>query len=332
MRQFVIEFLLITLYFPMQSTSGRDVTRKKFLLMGKSGSGKTSMRSIVFANYVPRDTERLGYTIDVERSHIRFLGDLVLSLWDCGGQDSFMENFLGAQRENVFNDVAVMIYVFDAEYKDDAKDMNYFRMCCESIAAKSPNARVFCLIHKMDLVPERHRETVFREQQAAVLRAGHSIEGQIECFATSIWDETLYKAWSAVVCSLVSNMGLLERSLETFCAACDADEVVLFERATFLVIAQAHTKPHTDAHRFEKISNIIKQFKLSCNKARAQFGSLQLQNSSLTALIDNFTEYTCVMLIASDRCAQPAIAAHNVQNARTHFEQLLEAQLREKQS
>ncbi len=38
------------------------LTRKKVLLMGKSGSGKTSMRSIIFANYVARDTRRLGAT------------------------------------------------------------------------------------------------------------------------------------------------------------------------------------------------------------------------------------------------------------------------------
>ncbi|RNA41607.1 baculoviral IAP repeat-containing 6-like isoform X15, partial [Brachionus plicatilis] len=36
--------------------------RKKVLLMGKSGSGKTSMRSIIFANYIARDTKRLGAT------------------------------------------------------------------------------------------------------------------------------------------------------------------------------------------------------------------------------------------------------------------------------
>lgn len=30
--------------------------------MGKSGSGKTSMRSIIFANYIARDTSRLGAT------------------------------------------------------------------------------------------------------------------------------------------------------------------------------------------------------------------------------------------------------------------------------
>ena len=35
------------------------------LLMGKSGSGKTSMRSIIFANYIARDTRRLGATSEL---------------------------------------------------------------------------------------------------------------------------------------------------------------------------------------------------------------------------------------------------------------------------
>lgn len=34
--------------------------------MGKSGSGKTSMRSIIFANYIARDTRRLGATSETE--------------------------------------------------------------------------------------------------------------------------------------------------------------------------------------------------------------------------------------------------------------------------
>lgn len=59
--------------------------KKKVLLMGKSGSGKSSMRSIIFSNYVAKDTRRLGATIDVDLSHVKFLGNLTLNLWDCGG-------------------------------------------------------------------------------------------------------------------------------------------------------------------------------------------------------------------------------------------------------
>lgn len=45
-------------------------SRKKVLLMGKSGSGKTSMRSIIFANYLARETSRLNPTLDVQHSSV----------------------------------------------------------------------------------------------------------------------------------------------------------------------------------------------------------------------------------------------------------------------
>jgi hypothetical protein len=63
----------------------KKLKKKKVLLMGKSGSGKSSMRSIIFSNYVAKDTRRLGATIDVDLSHVKFLGNLTLNLWDCGG-------------------------------------------------------------------------------------------------------------------------------------------------------------------------------------------------------------------------------------------------------
>lgn len=40
----------------------QNISSFQVLLMGKSGSGKTSMRSIIFANYIARDTRRLGAT------------------------------------------------------------------------------------------------------------------------------------------------------------------------------------------------------------------------------------------------------------------------------
>lgn len=37
----------------------QKLKKKKILLMGKSGSGKSSMRSIIFSNYLAKDTRRL---------------------------------------------------------------------------------------------------------------------------------------------------------------------------------------------------------------------------------------------------------------------------------
>lgn len=95
--------------------------------------------------------------------------------------------------------------------------------------------------------------------------------------------------------------------------------MLLFERATFLVICYCERKKHKDVHvsmvllwcffvsmlfickqRFEKVSNIIKQFKLSCSKLAAQFQSMEVKNSQFSAFIDGFTPNTYVMVIMSD--------------------------------
>ena len=62
-----------------------------------------------------------------------------------------------------------------------------------------------------------------------------------------------YKAWSAIVYQLIPNVGSMEQKLKQFAEIMDADEVLLFEKATFLVIAQAQRAPHDDVHRFEKV-------------------------------------------------------------------------------
>ncbi|CDW54420.1 ras GTP binding protein A [Trichuris trichiura] len=293
--------------------------KKKVLLMGKSGSGKTSMRSIIFANFIARDTRRLGPTMDVEHAHVRFLGNLVLNIWDCGGQEAFMENYFTSQRDQIFRSVEVLIYVFDVESREVEKDYQYYQLCLEALMQNSRDAHVFCLIHKMDLVHEDHREAVFQERQRDLLKLSEPLN--CVCFRTSIWDETLYKAWSSIVYRLIPNVQLLEQSLERFSSIIEADEILLFEKATFLVISYSQRRSHRDVHRFEKISNIIKQFKLSCSKLGTHFQSMEIVNNNFAAFIDTFTTNTYVMVVLSDPEIAPTTRL-NIQNAKKHFEKL----------
>ncbi len=53
--------------------------------MGRRFSGKTSMRSIIFANFHAKDTMKFAFTMEVQNSKVKFLGNLYLNLWDCGG-------------------------------------------------------------------------------------------------------------------------------------------------------------------------------------------------------------------------------------------------------
>jgi len=259
-----------------------------------------------------------------------------------------MENYFESQRDQIFRHVEVLIYVFDIESHERKKDLEQFESCLSAIRQNSKNAHIFCLIHKMDLIHKEEDKIKIFEERANELKklaasynaqtinennntSGSSSSGsgekgglKLTCFGTSIWDETLYKAWSSIVYALVPNVDQLESHLNKFCRLCSADEVVLFEKATFLVISAATQKPHSDVHRYEKISNIIKQFKLSCSKTQSQFKSMEVKNTNFTAFIDVFTTNTYIMIIISNPKLQSAATNINIQVARPHFEKFVQ--------
>ncbi|KAG8908529.1 GTP-binding protein gtr1 [Tulasnella sp. 403] len=337
------------------------------LLMGRSGSGKTSMRSIIFSNNVTASgTARFGATIDVEQNTVRFLGSLVLNLWDCGGQESFLESYLTVQKSTIFQHVGVLIYVFDVESRDTEKDLGYYRDCLEACGKHSPGASVFLLVHKMDLVGgKKERHDVFNRKKKDLL--ANSGDAKVKIFGTTIWDESLYKvpqpksgttftnsrrppqkAWSRIVHALIPNAPLLSTHLSTFSRICSASEVVLFERTTFLIIARsgdqsmAEFDSDSDAEsydgtravtgqtidemlnpkRFEKISELIKAFKISCSKLQEQFSSLEIRFPNYTALLEILTTNTYVMVIVADPNVQSAALRLNVRLAREKFDEL----------
>jgi len=153
----------------------------------------------------------------------------------------------------------------------------------------------------MDLIPEHDRESTFHQKRARIMEATRpEFKSKTECFKTSIWDETLYKAWSTIVSIMLPNIQQLQQSLKQICTSLNANEVVLFEKSTFLVISHYDHIGHEDIHRFEKISNIIKQFKLSCIKTNYQFVSMVVKNEKFTAIIDEFSSSTYIMVICAD--------------------------------
>merc|ERR1712032_1240170 len=130
------------------------------------------------------------------------------------------------------------------------------------------------------------------------------------------------KAWSQIVYSLIPDIDQLEKQLEHICNVCEADEVVLFEKNTFLLISHAARKNMQDSHRFEKISNIVKQFKLSCGKVKTSFRSFQVKNSLFAATIEPFLQHSFVMIVVSDPKINQAATAANLWAARSHFAEL----------
>lgn len=101
-----------------------------------------------------------------------------------------MESYLSVQRATIFKDVGVLIYVFDVESREADKDMGYYRDCLEALRKFSPEAVLFLLVHKMDLV--KASKGVILERKTKELQQ-QSADMPITVFGTSIYDESLYK-------------------------------------------------------------------------------------------------------------------------------------------
>ncbi|CAK7268557.1 GTP-binding protein gtr1 [Sporothrix epigloea] len=344
--------------------------KRKVLLMGKSGSGKSSMRSIIFSSYLAKDTRRLGATIDIDLSQVKFLGNLTLNLWDCGGQEAFTENYLSQQRQHVFSNVGVLIYVFDIESRDVERDLATYISVIAALTQYSSGAKVFVLLHKMDLIVTASREAVFEERVRLVrqktarylqtvresARGGSGGGGggggplsdseapgaentddyddmpelQVTAFATSIWDQSLYKAWASIIHDLVPNLALIETNMGHLGRLVEAQEMLLFERTSFLVVshwtsAEGAGNPCED--RFERMSNILKTFKSSLARYTGtprnaeQFKLFELRfGLRFNLFIGKFTTNTYILVVLPPGEARFNAALLNTQIAAKQFE------------
>ena len=110
------------------------------------------------------------------------------------------------------------------------------------------------------------RESLFEERETAIKGKSGRFARVVIAYPTTIWDQSLYKAWGNIVHSLIPNLDVIENYLGQLAEAIEAEEVILFERTTFLTVMSVTSKigeqnPYIDRH--ERLSNIIKTFKHS---------------------------------------------------------------------
>lgn len=240
-----------------------------------------------------------------------------------------MENYLAQQRQHVFSNVGVLIYVFDIESRDFDRDLLTYRSIVTALGQFSPTASVYILVHKMDLVVPHQREEMYNEH-VSLIRAKSATFDPIP-FATSIWDQSLYKAWAEIIHDLVPNLDQIEKHLGSLGKIIEAEEVLLFERSSFLVVSSWTSKvgamnPTTD--RFERLSNIIKNFKQGTSKftgtpkSAEQFTLFEVKLKVFSMFIIKFTTNTYLAVVLPPGEERFNCAMENCKIARKEFEDL----------
>ncbi|GAB5588019.1 GTP-binding protein gtr2 [Umbelopsis nana] len=239
------------------SETGEDTTtghKPRILLMGLQRSGKSSIQRVVFNKMPPNDTLYLESTTkiqkeDVTRSFIDF------QVWDFPGQINFFETAYDSQE--IFGEVGALIYVIDAQ--DDYREaVNRLHYTVTSAYRVNPNITFEVLIHKVDGLSDDYKIDTQRDiqQRTADALADAQMEHiHLSYYLTSIYDHSIYEAFSKIIQKLIRELPTLENLLNVLCSNSGIDKAYLFDTLTKIYIA-TDSSP-VDMQSYEICSDMI---------------------------------------------------------------------------
>lgn len=104
---------------------------KKILLMGKTGVGKTAIKSIIFQNKTAVDTLKLCSTNEIEETHLYFINNLHINVFDCvdfSSKDDNIKQYFKNKKKFIFSNVEILIFVVQPEKnnKIEEEESQYF--------------------------------------------------------------------------------------------------------------------------------------------------------------------------------------------------------------
>ena len=193
-------------------TNSVDASKATILLMGLRRGGKSSICKVVFHNMQPLDTLYLESTTSPTQEHFSTLIDL--AVMELPGQLNYFEP--SYESEQLFKSVGALVYVIDSQ-DEYLNALTNLAMIIEYAKNVNPYLNVEVLIHKVDGLTEDFKMDIQRD---IMQRIGNElldlgIEGiQLSFYLTSIFDHSIYEAFSRIVQKLIPELPFLENMLD----------------------------------------------------------------------------------------------------------------------
>ncbi|MFX1311372.1 MAG: ADP-ribosylation factor-like protein [Promethearchaeota archaeon] len=174
-----------------------ESSSKKFLLLGRAGTGKTTIKKIVFEGYDPN--ELLSNSLEPTRGIIPSVYswlDLKLGLFDSSGQElsDILENREDNQHFFVFENTNIIIYVLDyPTWSSNSRlIIGDLQEISEIIKKHSFSTRLILFFHKIDLIKKETRKKILKEITNQI-----KSKFDISIYYTSIYPYLIYSLYNA---------------------------------------------------------------------------------------------------------------------------------------
>ena len=193
--------------------------------------------------------------------------------------------------------------------------------CLDALKEKSPDAKIYIFINKMDLLEDNMRNDNFFKIKSYLEKEDIN-NLNIIFLATSIWDISLYKAWTYIISEFIPKKDKMKELLKKFVLACGVDEVVLLEKNILIKICSYNEKELADKDRFEKITEVIKKFKQSCKMNSSTFKEILIKTANNVIYIDEFENSTYIIVALRNKKATLELIKLNIEICKNSFKEL----------
>ena len=211
-----------------QKKTSEDI--KKIVLMGLSNAGKTCIYERVFEGKKPWELMQSKATkgIDYKKYEVGEISKPMI--WDLGGQQQYLDEYHGPLRKSIFQKASVLLYVIDASDADrfeDAKEE--FEWAVDQMLAFNADPKLNVFLHKIDLIKDKKELLTYFKNFLS-----QKISHKINFYTTSVFDESLFTAWSGIIREISPKSTYIKSVLKSLKDQEGVKDVVLIEKTSGL--------------------------------------------------------------------------------------------------
>uniref|UniRef100_A0A674NGH7 Ras-related GTP-binding protein n=1 Tax=Takifugu rubripes TaxID=31033 RepID=A0A674NGH7_TAKRU len=219
------------------SDSLNPEVKPRILLMGLRRSGKSSIQKVVFHKMSPSETLFLESTNKICREDVSSSSFVSFQIWDFPGQIDFFDPTF--DYEMIFRGTGALIFVIDSQ-DDYVEAVSRLHLTVTRAYKVNTNINFEVFIHKVDGLSDDHKiqkqRDIHRRANDDLVDAGlQSIN--LSFYLTSIYDHSIFEAFSKVVQKLIPQLPTLENLLNIFISNSCIEKAFLFDVLSKIYIA-----------------------------------------------------------------------------------------------
>jgi len=236
--------------------------------MGPQRSGKTSISKVLFSKMSPHETLFLEPTSSLSIKLVANNPFVQFEVWDFPGECNVSEGVIFEGQplgpDLIFGgNCAALVFVIDAQDDPATEALGLLHDVVTVARNVNPSINLEVLINKTDgdlFLSEDHKLEVQREVQESVELelediASSDTEITLNFYLTSIYDHSIFEAFSKVVHKLIPQLPAMENLLNVFIASCEIEKAFLFDVVSKLYIATDHNP--VDISSYELCSEVL---------------------------------------------------------------------------